>query len=298
MINDQKYNDALQILNAIVIQDKSVNQIFSVIQKCRCEIEIGRNKEAKTSCNKIAKLMASSVLETANKKTKTKCLNEVESLMKKLIEIKKLDKALLLIESQFTSIKQFYSGEEKLNKLANLGIPIKRISEDFHVKTNSTKANECFLFLDKVLHEMQTTNMEDLRYKTIKVSCFLCYYGCCCYAMKDFTKSVEVFSNAIFHMKSIFGHDAAHYLVYGDCHYNFGNALRQLNRFHEAKQKFEQALNIYEPAKDGRNDKTKMNIVLLTTRLLHETNSTITVREKLLWIFLFLCFFSASLIVI
>ena len=131
-MNDQKYSDALQILNAIVIHDKSVEQIFSMIQKCRCEIEIGRNDEAETSCNKITKLMTLKVFEKANKKNKTMCLDKVQSLMEKLIEIKKLDKALLLIESQFTSIKQYYAGEEKLAKLANLGLPMKTITKHFN----------------------------------------------------------------------------------------------------------------------------------------------------------------------
>ena len=270
-MNNQKYNDALHILNAIVIHDKSVNQIFSMLQKCRCEIEIGRNDEAETSCNKITKLMASNVLEKANESTKTKCLDEVESLVKKLIDIKKLDEALLLIESQFTLIKQFYRGEKKVEKLEKLGIPIKRISEHFHFKTNSTKANKCYLLLDKIRHEMQTTDMEDFRYKTKELVWFMLYYGYCCSVMKDFTKSVEVHSNAIFHMKSIFGHEAAYYRVYGYCHHMFGNALKELNRFDEAKQKFQENLNIYESVKDWENDKQKKNSVLLTTRLLHET---------------------------
>ena len=272
-MNDQKYNDALQILNAIVVRQKSVDQlIFCMIQKCRCEIEIGRNDEAETSCNKITKLMALKVFEKTNEKTKTKCLDEVESLVEKLIEIKKLDKALLLIESQFTVIKQFYSGEKKLDKLEYLGIPMQTITEDFHFKNNSTKANECYLLLDKILHEMQTTNIKDFRNKTVRVAWFMKNYGYCCSEMKDFTKSIEVHSNAIFLMKSIFGHEAAHYQVYGYCHHNFGCDLKKLTRFDEAKQKFEEALNIYESVKDWESDKEKMDEVSRTTGLLHKTN--------------------------
>ena len=163
-MNDQKYNDALQILNAIDIE------VLFMIQKCRCEIEIGRNDEAETSCNKIAQSMTSKFFETANEKTKTKCLDEVKSLVEKLIEIKKLDKALLLFENQFTVMKQFYSGKEKLDKLANLGISMQKITEHLHFKNNSTKANKCYLLLDKILHEIQTSDIADLQYKTKQVA--------------------------------------------------------------------------------------------------------------------------------
>ena len=100
------------------------------------------------------------------------------------------------------------------------------------------------------------------------------YYGYCCIVMKDFSRSTEIHSNAIFLMKSIFGHEAAYHLAYGYCHHNFGTVLKELNRFDEAKQKFEETLNIYESVKDWRNDEfKKINSVLLTTRLLHETNT-------------------------
>ena len=273
-MNDQKFNDALQILKAaIVIQDESVDQIFSMIQKCRCEIEIGCNDEAKTSCYEITQLLASKVFEKANVEHKAKCLDKVKSLVEKLIEIKKLDEALLLIESQFTLIKQFYSDEEKLDKLVNLGIPMLTITEHFHFETSSTKANKCYLLLDKILLEMQTSNIADFQCKTEKVALFMNYYGYCCNVMKDFTKSIEVHSNAIFLMKSIFGQDADHYREYGTSHHNFGNALKHLSCFKKAKQKCEEALNIYVSAKDWSNDEHKMKCVLLTTSLLHEATT-------------------------
>ena len=280
-MNNQKYSDALQILNAIVIQDKSVDQIFFLIQKCRCEIEIGRNDEAKTSYIKIIQLLTSKVLETANEKTQAKCLNEVESLVEKLIEIKKLDEALLLIENQFNLIKQFYSGEEKLDKLVNLGIPIQTITEHFHFVTNSTKANNCYLLLDKILHEMQTSNIADFQHKTKIVAWFMHYYGECCSKMNDYTKSIEVHSHAIFLMKSIFGHEAGNYQVYGYCHHNFGCDLKELHRFDEAKQKLETSLNIYESATDWGNDKQKKDCISLATDLMNEINIELQSHSKI-----------------
>ena len=120
---------------------------------------------------------------------------------------------------------------------------------------------------------MQTSNIADLQHKTEKVALFMLRYGHCCIAMKDFTKSIELHSNAISLMKSIFGHEAGNYQVYGICHHNFGVALQKLNRFDEAKQKFEETLNIYESVKTWVNDEKKMNEVFRTTRELHKTNS-------------------------
>ena len=268
-MNEKKYSEAIQILNAIIVQDKSVNQIFSLFWKCRCEIETSNEVEA--TCKEIASRMASNAFKRKNQDFKGNCFDEVESLVKKLIKVKKFDESLLLLRSQFNLINESYSDDEKIIKLRDLGNPIKSLAENFNIKTNEIKIKECYLLLDEILHEMQMMSIVNLDEKTKNIAWFMHYYGYCCNVMKDFAKSQYIYSHVLFHMKSIHGKEACHFRVYGICHHNFGSALKNLNRLKEAKQKFEEALKSYEQAKDWRDDEHKLKETSLTIRVLHET---------------------------
>ena len=206
-------------------------------------------------------------------KTKQKCHDELDLLVEKLIDIKQLDLALLLVESQFHLIKHSYSAKEKLKKLENLGFSLKNISKSFHYKNNSVKAKQLYYIYDVILNNMQSINDVELKVKTENIACFMDYYGTSCDLMYDFTKSIDIYSKVIFLVKTNFGDDAANFRVYGWCHHNYAVALKETNRLIDAKQIYQEALKIYEQASDWPSEKTKMDSIFLTARMLHEVNT-------------------------
>ena len=268
LINSSKYNEALHILKAIIIQEKSAKKIFPMIQKAQCEIESDRKSKAENTSKEIANLMATKEFENESVDTKTKSHDKLKPLYKKLIEINKCDTALQLIRLQFDLIKQSYQPEEKLDRLCNLGDSLKDMAENFHFQKNAAEAKEHYFLLDKILHDMQIISVVEFTRKTKIVSWFMFYYGLCCNNMGDFEKSLNIHSNVIFFMKSNLGESARNYQLYGDCHHNFAVALLELNRLNEAKQKFEEALKIYDQVEEWVDEEQKMEVVLNTTRMM------------------------------
>ena len=152
---DGKYNEALKLLKTIIVHDKTAKEIFPIIQKAKCEIEKRSYSDAETTCKKIATLIESEEFENKNNETKQKCLVELDSLVMKLIEIKQVDIALLIAESQFHLIKHSYSVQEKLKKLEDLGVSLMNISKNFQNEHNSWKAKQIYFLADEILSDMK-----------------------------------------------------------------------------------------------------------------------------------------------
>ena len=278
-MNDAKYNEALKLLKIIVIQEKTTKKILPMIQKARCEIERSSYSEAKTTSKKIADLIESKAFENETNTTKRKCHEELGTLVEKLIEIKQIDLALLLVEIQFHLIKHSFTVQEELAKLQYLGNLFKKIAEtqtnqkSYGYKNNSVKAKQLYLLYDEILNDMQLINNVHFKVKTKNIAWFMYYYGAGCNDMQDFTKSVDIYSKVIFYAKSNFGGDAAKYKVYGLCHHNYALALKNSNQLTEAKKMFEEALKLYEQASDWSIEQEKMNEIQNTFRALHQIST-------------------------
>ena len=272
-MSDRKYKEALLLWKTIIIQEKSSKKIFPMFLKARCEIESGLNTEAVSTCRDIARLIVAKVLlSESDKEIKLKCHDEVESLVNKLIEINKIDTALLMLQRQFYFINHSFNDAEKLDKLEKLGTSMFHIVKRVNIHGNPARIKECCTILNEILHVMQLVSNVDTTTKTHKISMFTNYYGFCCNILKLFSKSIEIYLQLIFYVKSNLGNSAPTYQVYGHSHHNLADALRNTNRFKEAKSMLEKALKIYEMVTDWLNDQQKADCVSNTTRLLHEVN--------------------------
>ena len=223
-MKDTKYSEALQLLKVIILQEESAKKIFPMFQKATCEIKSGRMFDTVNTCNEIARFLDSINFEDESKDFNTKCLEKLKYLVKKLIEVRKLDAALRLIRNQFELIKHSYAAEEKLEKLQNQGVQLKAIADNFYLPSISHKTEECYLLLDDILCDTQLVKNVDTQKKTKAIGWFMYYYGICCNFMQDFTKSLEIHSKVIFFIKSNLGDEATECKVYGRCHHNFANA--------------------------------------------------------------------------
>ena len=281
LINDGKYNKALDILKTIVINEKRTNKIPPMIQKLSCEIDERLYSDAKTTGREIANLIESKEFEKKeNNHTKQIYHNKLHSIAMKLIKIKHFDLALLLVEIQLNLIKHSYSVQEKLTKLQNLGISLTDISKNLHYKKDLKKVKEIYLLYDKVLNDMQSINDIDLKIKTENIAWFMYYYGTGCNFMKDFNKSMVIFPKAIFLMKANLSDNANNYVVYGICHHNYANVLIETKRLIEAKERFEEALKIFEEATDWPNEEQKINKFIITISAIDEINFRLTSNKR------------------
>ena len=284
LIDDEKYNEALQILKTIIIQEKATNKkILPMIEKGRCEIERHSYSDAETTFQEIEKLTESKAFENENNETKKKCHSELDLLVKRLIEIEQINLALLLVENQLNLIKHSFSALEKLSKLKNLGISLKDMSKILHYKNDSKIVKELYSLFDKVLNGLQSLDDIDLRIKTRHIGWFMMYYGTSCNYLQDFNKAIVVFPKLIFLMKTVFGDKAADFLVYGMCHHNYANALKETNRLIEAKEMFEETLKIYEQVSNWPNEKQKTDKSVLTIKVLDDVNFKLDSSKKKLF---------------
>ena len=272
LINNSKYNEALQILKVIIIQEKTAKKIFPMIQKAECEIESGRKSKAENTSKEIASLMSSEEFVNETVDTKAKCHYKLKPLYNKLIENENFDTALKLIRHQLDLIKQSFESEEKLDKLSDLVKPLCDIAYSFNFQENAEQVKELYLLLDSILHDMQVIKDVDFETKTCLIFWFMQYYGTSCYQMKDFEKSLRINSNIIFFMKSNLGNAAENYLMYGYCQSNMADTLFELNRWNEAKQVYEQALSTYEQVQDWDDDEQKLQAVLEISLMLQKIN--------------------------
>ena len=251
-----------------------------MIEKARCEIEGRLYSDAKTTFKEIEKLTESKAFENENDETKQKFYDELDLLVRRLIEIEQIGLSLMLVESQLNQIKYSISALDKLNRLKNLGISLKDMSKTLHHKNDSKIVKELYSLFDKVLNDMQSINDIDLKIKIKHIAWFMHYYGISCNVMKDFNKAIVVFPKLIFLMKTIFGDKAADFLVYGMCHHNYAAALKETNRLIEAKEMFEETLKIYEQVSNWPNEKLKLDKSVLTIEVLEEVNFKLDSSKK------------------
>ena len=254
-----KYNEALQLLKTVLIQETSVGKLFPLLQRARCEIEIGLTPQAETTCEEIVKLIASKDFERQTDELKQKCHDELEFLAQRFKNIGKFDTVLLIINSMYHLTKHSYSGALKLDKLKGLGYTLMKIALNFQSRNDTTRTKLCDGLLDEILSDMQMIGEVDLLVKTKKIEKFMYWYGYHCNDVKDYAKSIDVHSKLLFYVKSNFGKDARNCKVHGFCYQNFAEALKETGRFVEAKQMFKEALNCLELASDWTNDKQKEN---------------------------------------
>ena len=271
-IKNEKYDEALQLLNVVIIQEKNCKKIFPLIQKMRCEISTNRSSDAVATWAEVVKLIMSSEFENEDKSAKIKCETEIESIAEMFISTIKIDDAICLLKMQFFLSKQLHTGKKKLDKLSNLGIPIQELTKQLSIRSNAEKVQNIYMHFDEILNEMQATEKVDFKAKTLEISWLMKYYGVSCNHMQDTPKSIEVHNKALFHMKSTFGNHAGDYKVYCYMLHGYATALESDNRLSEAKQMYDDAMRCKEQAVDWLDDDDKMKSILITSARLHEVS--------------------------
>ena len=270
-MKNKQYDEALQLLKTVIIQEKGIKKVVSLLRKIRCEIDSDRKDDALTTWKEAFPLITSKEFENESKKTRQECYDELQSTTEKFISINRLDIALELLDMRFTLAKQLFSGDkQKLRKLSYLGIPIRTITNRLDRKSQENEVQLCYSLLDKILEQMQTTENVELKQKARQIAWLMNHYGACCNYSKDFNKSIEVHSKAIFHLKSVFGDNVYNHQIYGILLQGYAVSLQNISRLTEAKQVSEEALKSYELTKNWKSDEQKMDLVLLTTDVLNK----------------------------
>ena len=283
------FKEALQLLNIVITHEKGEKKVHPLLQKVKCEIGSARMNEAMFTSLEIAQLIQSPEFKDEDKAIQVKCEKEIEFIVEKFMNAQYLQAALLLKAAQFYLIQNMYSDEIKINKNLNLSYSMLKLCQKSAaavplklIKQVLTKTN-CFKLMDEILVDLQKISKVSLKVKTNSIAWHLCYFGRCCVCMKDASKALKLYDDAIFVLKSKFGNSTSKYKMYAYCIQNYGDAFKKLYRFVEARQMYEEALIQIEKVTDW-NDTEEKSVLLSATILLYkETNKII--RNPVFYVF-------------
>ena len=271
-MNNKQFDEALQILRTIILKELGPCKVVSLLQMVRCQIELGQIPSAVTTSNEVVEILKSQLAEL-QPQTKSRSCEELKKVIVRFTELAKTDTAMMLLQSHFDLIKNSYTDEIKLFKLKDLGRPMEKITQNFYSQNNIYKPKDCYALLDEILHIMQNLMQIDSEVKTREIASLMKFYGCCCNNLRDYYKSINLFNQAIFFMKSIFGDYAANYQLLGHCHHSLALALEHTIKYDESKEACDEAMNIYEQANDWDNVQQKTESLALVSQAWCQINS-------------------------
>jgi len=276
-----QHDEALQILRTIILRKPGSSKVVSLLQMIRCQIEIGQIFAAITTSQEVTKILNTKTGEL-HSQTKARCHEELLTVVARFIEIEKMDTAFLLLQSHFTLLKDFYTGEIKLHRINKLGGAMEQITQKFYCQS-TYKSKDCCIFLGNMLREMQKLIQIDNEEKARAIVSFIKHYGNCCNNFYKYSKSVDLFKQAIFYMNSMYGEYAESCQLLGDCHYNLALALEHSTKFDDVVEACNAALDIYEQANDWDNVEQKNISVSLVTRMKEKIKIRSNIYE-LFWV--------------
>ena len=173
-----------------------------------------------------------------------KLCKTIHELSRKLTDAGKIDVARLIISSLFELIKQFYHGQNLLEKMQHLGVSMQPIAE--------TEADglldEDYELLDKVLNVMQKVRGVDVKLKCELITGFCISYGFCCIESHVYRQALEIFQKAEFMMKCVFGSDADDIELLAICYKNLGVCYHKLKETKKSNEAYRKAKNINQQA--------------------------------------------------
>ena len=277
-MNDGKFDEALQTLKTIIIQETPINKMMPLIDKIRCQIEIDQIDDAVETCKEYIKTVDSQLGSEEMEGIVKKCDEGVVKVIEMLLEIKRINSAYLLLKCRLDIAKRYYEAKPRLLKLENIGYFITKIAIELSNRNRLEEIKSYYNLLDEVYVEMQKVESIDLKLKCEDVAWFLMHYGFCCNECKDWDKSIEIQSKAISIMETAYGEEAIFYRVLGNCCNNLGVAYENSGRLAEAKNCFQQAIDIYIAAKDWGNNNKKQTSVSLCNRNLHRINKKLGIK--------------------
>jgi len=266
-MRNNQHGEALQMLRTIILREPAGgSKVVSILQMIRCQIEIGHILAAKTTTEEVFEIFNSDVTHGLDTQTAGKCIEVMKVVVASFIQMEEMAVAVSLLRSHFNLLKSFSPPELKLRLLQDLGLEMEVISKNLFKNNETYSPNDCCVFLDDILHEMQNLFQMDASIKTRAIVSFMKHYGNCCNNFRKYSKSVDLFKQGIFFMNSIFGEYAASYQLFGHCHYHLALALEQLVKYEDAENICNDAISLYQQANDWESVHHKADSILLTSR--------------------------------
>ena len=250
----------MEDLQNISEQNEDWNKIKPLIKKIRFQVASRRTENASNDAADLA-----SFLKAQKNKERVKpllevdeCYLEVQNLVEKFIEIRMVETAMLLLQSLFALVKEFFEKGEKLDKLERIGYPIMDIAPQFVAQNKTEQFKEYYSFLNEILKEMQEINDVDLEFKCETVASFLHFFGNCCLSVSDYSSSIELYKQSVCLIKTVFGNNARAYLVFGLANNNLGVNYEETKQLEKAKFYYHEAFLTYRKVQSWKNSKQKV----------------------------------------
>lgn len=265
-MSEGRYDEALQTLKTIIIQEKPINKLRPMIDKVRCQIEIDLIDEAVKTCSDYRSMIDSLIDAPEMADVVKNCDEGVINLIEMLLEVKRMDSVDILLRSRLRLAQKYFDAKPRLLKLENIAFFITKIAGELSSKNRFNDIQDYYDLLDEVYIEMQKIQDVDLKLKCEDVAWFLMHYGFVCNEAKDWSKSIEIQNKAISIMETAYAEQAIFYRVLGNCCNNLGVAYENMGRLDESKNCFQQAVDIYIAARDWGNNNKKQTSVALANR--------------------------------
>ena len=271
-INLKRYEEAIQTLQAIFLQADPVNQILTLFDKIKCLIETNQTNDALVCGFEILSLIESNIATVVFKSSFEQIETNLESLIENFIKIKQDVCIVSMMECWFGLVQNFMKDKPLLTRIVDIGTLIVNQSEILMSQNKAVDIKEFYLLMDKMYKKMQMTDMDDFKFKSIKVNSFLQRYGMICDYARDWYKSVEIHNQAISVLATALGAEAEKYQRFGHCYHNLGVAWKNLDAKDKAKICYEKSIKVYKKATDYNNvearkkhlDNTKRNLQLVS----------------------------------
>ena len=268
----KEYKNALLTLQTLIVQEEGISKLLSMLKKIKCQVAMG--DDAAITCAEVTSILNTLQIYDPSTSVVDQLDDEIRLLADTFIEIN-LDIALVFRHCQFDLIKQFYEGYTKLMKLTTLSGIGNSIQPSGISKLLGFKSNQQYSFMDEIVKEMQAVKNVDVKVKCSEVALFMKYYGCYCYKLRDFKKSIELLAKAIFLVETVFGEKTScdNQLI-PDLYHHLGLAYASLSNLVEAILSLEQANTLYLELKNVQDKNPSLDhAIALNKQSLNQVNN-------------------------
>ena len=254
-MENKKFQEALDILFKIIPKEKSFKKILYVLSKMRCEIELSKFGEAALTAVLFSSLLELNMAAEEIQQAMNAIEECVVGLIDEFYKIRDSYCVLLLLKSRMDLIVHYEIGKDRLVKLNKIIVSVAHTFKKLNKNDHEKQKNLCGVLLYSALNEMLLSGEADMRFKSKQIAMGVKYCGLHCIDAKNWLKAIELFRNAIFLLKSVFGTAAMRLNMLGTLLKLLGLVFNNLGQKEIAKDYLEQALEVYETADDWKSDK-------------------------------------------
>ena len=273
-IANQKFNAALQILEAVICQSDEWRNVLNYITKVKCLLETHKECEAKKVVVRIQMMLKSDRGLNELKSSSEDLVSGLKDLIQAFIDRKCFETSLKLINVLYDVVKCYCEDDtQKLSDFEQIAAFVEKLVRETSAHCSRGKSKRPQILMEAILRELMAIKDVDVKEKGIRVAWVHKYFAFCCDEVCNFPRSVELNRQGITVMKTVFGNEAEKRKLLGHLYNNMAASLVSMHLKCRARRAYKKAIKVYTTAEDWDSQENKYKIMQFSRKCLNKLNS-------------------------